>query len=115
MTIVRSERRSPRIPRAGSLKARTTLTVAVLVLLGACGTDAADDDRASSAAYTSPVYGYSISHPRSWSVVEARSAALRRRAARNVLRRYRHPRTRRQRSRQHHATARRHHRRATRR
>jgi hypothetical protein len=54
------------------VKARTTLTVAVLVLLGACGNDAADVDRSSSVAYTSPVYGYSISHPRGWDVVEAR-------------------------------------------
>ena len=71
MSIVRSESRSPAHGRAGSLTARTALTVAVLVLLAACGTDAADADRASSIAYHSPVYGYSISHPRSWSVVEA--------------------------------------------
>lgn len=71
MSIVRSEGRSPAHRRAGSLTARTSLTVAVLVLLGAYGNDAAYGHRASSVAYNSPVYGYSISHPRSWSVVEA--------------------------------------------
>lgn len=72
MTIVQSERPLARIARAGSSTTRRTLTVALLVLLGACGSDAADDDRSSSVSYTSPVYGYSISHPRSWSVVDAR-------------------------------------------
>src|SRR4051794_48306 len=56
-----------------SSTARTTATVAVLVLLGACGDAAArGDGRASSATYRSPVYGYSISHPRTWTVVDAR-------------------------------------------
>jgi hypothetical protein len=74
MSFVRSETRSPAHGRAGSLTARTTSTVAVLVLLGACGIAGAADDRPSSVAYTSPVYGYSISHPPRWTVVEASRA-----------------------------------------
>jgi hypothetical protein len=67
-----TERVSPRPPRAASSKRRTTVTVALLLLLGACGSDGAEDDRASPAAYTSRVYGYTVSHPRGWSVVDAR-------------------------------------------
>jgi hypothetical protein len=53
---------------------RPTLAVALLVLLAVCGNNAAHGRHASSVAYNSPVYGYSISHPRSWSVVEASRA-----------------------------------------
>ena len=49
----------------------TTLTAALLVLVGVCGSDAAFGRHTSSVAFHSPVYGYTISHPRSWSVVEA--------------------------------------------
>jgi hypothetical protein len=46
-----------------------TWTVAVILMLAACGIDAVDDD--DSVIFISPVYGYSISHQPSWSVAEA--------------------------------------------
>jgi hypothetical protein len=44
---------------------------AALLTFGPGGSDAAHGRRASSVVYDSPVYGYSIAHPRSWSVVAA--------------------------------------------
>jgi hypothetical protein len=71
MRIVRSEGRSPAQSRSGSLTACTTLTIAVLAVFGAFTGDTAYGRRASFVVYSSPVYDYSISHPRSWSVVAA--------------------------------------------
>jgi hypothetical protein len=48
--------------------------VVCVALLGACGQDEDDDDRGAPVTFTSPVYGYSISHPPRWTVVEARRA-----------------------------------------
>jgi hypothetical protein len=45
-----------------------------LALLGACAEGGDDDDRGALVTFTSPVYGYSISHLPSWTVVEARRA-----------------------------------------
>jgi hypothetical protein len=45
--------------------------VASSLLLGSCG---GDNDSASSATFASPVYGYSIAHPSTWDVVDARRA-----------------------------------------
>jgi hypothetical protein len=47
------------------------LTIAIPVVLGAVGSADTRGRRASSVAYHSPVYGYSISHPRGWSVLPA--------------------------------------------
>ena len=48
-----------------------TSAVVSVALLSACG---GDNDSASSATFASPVYGYSITHPSTWDVVEASRA-----------------------------------------
>jgi hypothetical protein len=50
---------------------RLTAAIAVLAVFGACADDTSDADGESIVTFMSPVYGYSISHPASWSVVEA--------------------------------------------
>src|SRR6478735_10878357 len=62
-----------RVSGVGSARrwhARSSI-VALLLVVAACGSNGADDEGASRATYSSPVYGYSISHPRSWTVVDA--------------------------------------------
>jgi hypothetical protein len=68
---------SERVPSARGRAApclRVTAAVAVVLMLGACADDSSDTASAATVTFTSPMYGYSISHPAAWSVVEAERA-----------------------------------------
>jgi hypothetical protein len=55
--------------RPGGTLRSTALVVVVACLLHACG--GGDEDDAAAATYRSPIYGYAISHPPTWTAVDA--------------------------------------------